>query len=273
MHHLHAPALLSAPVGPQAPNHRDDVRTVQCLLQRQAAAGGVVLPHGPLTRDGRFGPRTHAALAAFQLAALPHLPANGRADPASPTLTALCAVIPAEINLIHLELLYLNAPAEALAALGPALLATLRARDMTTPLRQAHFLAQVGHESGELRYREELADGRAYEGRADLGNTQPGDGPRFKGRGLIQLTGRANYAAYGRDLGRMEELLDQPQRVAEDPALCVDVAGWYWAIKKINMLADQDDFPGITRRINGGNNGAADRLRLLRRARKLLGAA
>src|SRR5512134_1807593 len=71
------------------------------------------------------------------------------------------------------------------------------ANDINTPLRIAHFLAQLGHESGDLRYSEELASGIAYEGRLDLGNTQPGDGMRFKGRGLIQLTGRANYTRYG----------------------------------------------------------------------------
>ncbi|MCX7219989.1 MAG: glycoside hydrolase family 19 protein, partial [Burkholderiales bacterium] len=75
--------------------------------------------------------------------------------------------------------------------------ATMLEFNINTPLRLASFLAQVGHESGQLKYLKELASGDAYEGRKDLGNTQAGDGVRFKGRGLIQITGRANYKACG----------------------------------------------------------------------------
>ncbi len=145
-------------------------------------------------------------------------------------------------------------------------------RAIDSPLRQAHFLAQIGHESGELRFREEIASGEAYEGRADLGNTQPGDGRRFKGRGLIQLTGRANYAEYGRAINREAELLAKPELVASDPELCVDVAGWFWAKRGLNELADRDELTAITRRINGGLNGLEDRRRLYQRAKSLLGA-
>jgi putative chitinase len=146
------------------------------------------------------------------------------------------------------------------------------ARQIDTHLRRAHFLAQVGCESGELRFMEEIASGQDYEGRRDLGNTQPGDGQRFKGRGLIQLTGRANYTEYGRALGREAEVLAYPELVATDKALCADLAGWYWAKRELNALADRDDLTAVTRRVNGGLNGLEERRRLLQRAKALLGA-
>lgn len=138
-----------------------------------------------------------------------------------------------------------------------------------TPLRQAAFLAQVGHESGQLRYLEELASGAAYEGREDLGNTNPGDGVRFKGRGLIQITGRANYAACGRALGM--DLVNDPDRLSS-PRLAVRSAGWFWKGHGLNELADMPDFIKITRRINGGTNGLAERQALYAKAKTVLGA-
>lgn len=134
--------------------------------------------------------------------------------------------------------------------------------EINTPLRQAHFLAQILHESGSLRYNEELASGSAYEGRKNLGNTQPGDGIKFKGRGLMQLTGRANYKAYGQFIG--VDLEAHPELVATTYA--VDVAGWFWAIKHLNELADANDITAITKRINGGLNGFADRKQFFERA-------
>lgn len=148
--------------------------------------------------------------------------------------------------------------------LTPWIEATMARYDIdANPLRQAHFLAQIGHESGELRYREEIASGAAYEGRRDLGNTRRGDGVRFKGRGLICCTGRANYAEYDafRDLQGL--LLREPERVAADPELCCDVAGWYWHMRSLARYADHDDLRGLTHRVNGGYNGLRDRQRLL----------
>lgn len=151
----------------------------------------------------------------------------------------------------------------------PHLLVGMAGRAIITPLRIAHFLAQLGHESGQFRYVEELASGAAYEGRTDLGNTQPGDGVRFKGRGLIQLTGRANYAAYGTAIHR--DLLADPTPVATDPALAVDAACWFWNSRGLNAPADADDLERITRRVNGGLNGLADRRAILARAKVALG--
>jgi putative chitinase len=134
----------------------------------------------------------------------------------------------------------------------------------------AHLLAQVGHESGDLRFSEEIASGAAYEGRADLGNTQPGDGPRFKGRGLIQLTGRANYTAFGRDRNRDFITPENYRLIATDPNLAVDVAGWFWVKHGLNAFADADNVREITRRINGGFNGLDDRTARLARAKFFL---
>ncbi len=134
---------------------------------------------------------------------------------------------------------------------------------ITTKPRQAAFLAQLGHESGSLRYMEEIASGAAYEGRRDLGNTQPGDGRRFKGRGPIQLTGRANYAAASKALGI--DLINNPSRAA-DPDVGFRIATWFWQTRGLNALADQGNFDAITKRINGGYNGKADRDAYHRRA-------
>lgn len=140
----------------------------------------------------------------------------------------------------------------------PHLNAAMREFGITTPARQAAFLAQLAHESGELRYMEEIASGVAYEGRLDLGNVHPGDGRRFKGRGPIQLTGRANYARYGKRLG--VDLLHDPER-ATAPDLAFRIAACYWHDHGLNALADAGRFTEITRRINGGQNGAKSRAR------------
>lgn len=138
--------------------------------------------------------------------------------------------------------------------------------DIDTPARQAAFLAQIAHESGSLRYVRELASGAAYEGRKDLGNTEPGDGVRFKGRGLIQITGRANYAECGVALSL--PLLDQPT-LLEEPINAALSAAWFWDSRGLNALADNGDFERITRRINGGLNGQTDRLAYYVRAQQV----
>lgn len=140
--------------------------------------------------------------------------------------------------------------------------------EINTPLRRAAFLAQLAHESGELKYMEEIASGEAYEGRANLGNNQPGDGKRYKGRGPIQLTGRANYRKAGEALGL--DLEGNPERVA-DPEVGCQVAGWFWSTRKLNALADQRDFREITRKVNGGFRGLEKREAYYVTAKKVLG--
>ena len=135
-------------------------------------------------------------------------------------------------------------------------------------LRFAHFLAQLAHESGNFRYMEEIASGAAYEGRKDLGNTQPGDGKRFKGRGPIQLTGRANYRKYGQQLGIDFE--NNPAIVAI-PSVGLLVACKFWSDNGLNELADKDDVVSITKRINGGTNGLADRKAKLELIKGMMG--
>lgn len=148
------------------------------------------------------------------------------------------------------------------------LLETMAAYGIDTWLRQVHFLAQVLHESGRLRWLEELwgptPAQQRYDNHRYLGNTQPGDGYRFRGRGLIQLTGRANYQAYADAIGI--DVVRQPHLVAEPP-LAADVAGWFWDANGLSRLADADDVRAVTRRINGGTNGLADRRRLLKAAK------
>ena len=145
----------------------------------------------------------------------------------------------------------------------PAIRAAMAEFDINTPARQAAFLAQIGHESGGLHWTVEIWGPTSaqlrYEGRKDLGNTQPGDGYKFKGRGLIQTTGRANYAATGAALG--VELVYHPELLAE-PELAARSAAWYWQSRGLNELADVGDFRRITLRVNGGLNGLADRLAL-----------
>lgn len=133
--------------------------------------------------------------------------------------------------------------------------------------RETHFLAQVAHESGAFQYVREIASGAAYEGRADLGNTEPGDGTRFRGRGLIQITGRANYASCGAALGL--DLLDNPV-LLELPVNAARSAGWFWQSHGLNALADNGDARAITRRINGGLNGLQDRMSYLQLAQDRL---
>jgi predicted chitinase len=138
---------------------------------------------------------------------------------------------------------------------------------ITSYLREAAFLAQLAHESAELRFMEEIASGAAYEGRKDLGNTQPGDGTRYKGRGPIQLTGRANYKKFSDLLGL--DLINNPT-IAATPEVGFRVAGLFWQSHGLNELADQRQFETITRRINGGLNGQPDRLMYYERAKKVL---
>jgi putative chitinase len=161
-----------------------------------------------------------------------------------------------------------SADLDQVTRLYPHIVATLAEFDLTTPLRQAHFLAQLCHESGSFNYLEELASGEDYEWRDDLGNVEAGDGVRFKGRGLIQITGRTNYGDCGEALG--VDLLANPTRLADDDLACRS-AGWFWGTRDLSSFADRDDVDSITYRINGGYNGYDDRLYYLGSAKEVLG--
>ena len=136
-----------------------------------------------------------------------------------------------------------------------------------TPLRMAHFLAQCAHETAGFTHMAEMASGAAYENNAVLGNTQPGDGRRFKGRGLLQLTARANYQAYAPSRFCNGDLMSQPEWLEKFPG-AVKSAMWYWWSRSLNTFADRDDVLTITRRINGGTNGLKQRRAYLAQAKK-----
>jgi putative chitinase len=219
--------------------------------------------------DGRIGPGTLKAIQAFETTVMKLPQSDAMIAPGDATIAALLKGLPAGPSREKLSLVMpLALPARIDRYYDP-LVAGMKKYDITSPLRMAHFLAQIAHESGSFRFAEELADGSAYEGRRDLGNIQPGDGVRFKGRGLIQLTGRANYTAYSKDTG--VDYVAKPQLVASDPLVAVDVACWFWNRKGLSKLADKDDVKAVTKLINGGFNGLDDRISYLVRAKALLG--
>jgi putative chitinase len=249
-------------VGPDQPNAHADVRILQRLLNGQPADPGLV-------EDGLYGRNTWGALVATR----PDGDDRAPVTPGGDDLGRLLAGLPAGAGRVRFGCVFAEAASDRLARFHPAIAAAMADAQIDTPLRRAHFLAQIAHESGGLRWLEELASGQAYEGRADLGNDQPGDGVRFKGRGLIQLTGRANYTAFARALGRdLTSSAEAAAQVAEDPDLCVRAATWFWSENGLNPLADADDLEAVTRRINGGLNGLADRAKYLARAKAVFPA-
>ena len=171
-------------------------------------------------------------------------------------------------------------PARIANFIGP-LNDTMNEFAITTPARQAAFLAQIGHESGSLKYVREIADGSAYDDRASLGNNRPEaialakaagttTGRYYKGRGLIQITGYTNYLACSRALCCDDSLVSNPAALERADLACRS-AGWYWDSRRLNAFADAGQFETITRKINGGLNGQADRLAHYERAKQVLG--
>lgn len=127
---------------------------------------------------------------------------------------------------------------------------------INTKLRQAAFIAQILHETEDFKYTEEVASGKKYEGRKDLGNTEKGDGERYKGCGCIMITGRANYAAASKGLG--VDFVTHP-KLLKEPQYAVQSACWWWTTHHLNQFADNGNFQGITKKIDGGYNGYRDR--------------
>ncbi|MBR2239965.1 MAG: glycoside hydrolase family 19 protein [Bacilli bacterium] len=170
---------------------------------------------------------------------------------------------------------------------------------INTPLRLAHFLAQVLHESGHLKYKSEnlnysaqallkvfpkyfktTADAnayarqpvkianRVYANRMGNGNEASGEGWKYRGRGLLQITGRSNYEQCGKYIN--SDLMHYPDSILGDPDLNVKVACWYWTTRNLNQFADNDDIVTITKKINGGLNGLQDRTTVLQKAKLIL---
>jgi putative chitinase len=132
----------------------------------------------------------------------------------------------------------------------------MRDFEINTRLRIAGFLSQVAQESGSLVYVKELASGKAYEGRVDLGNDKPGDGVKYAGKGLIQVTGKLNYTscskALAMDFVSKPELLELPEWAAKS-------AGWFWKTHGLNEISDTGDIKAITKRVNGGYTALNER--------------
>jgi len=133
--------------------------------------------------------------------------------------------------------------------------------------REAAFLATIIHESGHFRYTREIASGVAYEGREDLGNIHKGDGVKFKGRGLIQITGRRNYEQISNEFGI--DFVKNPH-LLEEPEWAVKSACWWWQSNGLNEIADKGDFQKVTRRVNGGLTGWAERSKWYALAKSVL---
>jgi len=131
------------------------------------------------------------------------------------------------------------------------------------------FIAQVAHESGSFHYLKEIASGKAYEGRKNLGNVHPGDGVKYKGRGYIQITGRINYTAFMKWLGGAPDVVDNPALV-ERPHLAMLATVWFWTTRGCNELAESGNFQALTKKINGGLNGYADRYKMYQIAKEVL---
>ena len=225
-----------------------------------------------IAADGVYGEVTERAVRNFQ--GQNGLTVDGIAGPATmgklPPNPDSSVIIGRPVTAAQLRQILPNAGNRADTFVGP-LNAAMQKYQINTPARQAAFLAQIGHESGQLRYVREIwgptPAQKRYEGRKDLGNTQPGDGKRFMGRGLIQLTGRANYTKYAKLLNL--PLVENPE-LLEEPINAALSAAAYWDQNNLNALADAGRFNDITQRINGGQNGAADRRALWGRAKKVL---
>ena len=236
---------------------------VRALQQRLNALGFDVG-----SADGDFGPKTEAGVRAFQDSR--GLVVDGIVGPQ--TWIALGVhpepVSPgAAITVEKLRQIMPNLSSSRASECLPHLERAMAEAAIDNRMRKAAFLAQLAHESAELRYFEELMDGSEYENRRDLGNTHPGDGRRYKGRGPIQLTGRANYRSAGLALGI--DLEGNPQRAA-DLDVGFRVAAWFWMSHNLNALADAGEFNLITRKINGALNGIESRRKYYHRALAVL---
>jgi putative chitinase len=259
---------IAGSVGRGARNDLADVAAVQILLNsNHGRIGDPSLPR--LNPDGRIGPNTLRGIEMFETRVMKLPQSDQLIVPGDATIQALLAGLQPGPTKEKLAIVLPLASNNRIELYYEPLKAGMTKYGITTALQAAHFVAQLGHESMSFLYSEEIASGAAYEGRTDLGNTQPGDGKRYKGRGLIQLTGRANYAAYSKYTGI--DYLARPELVSTDPVVAVDVSCWFWKDRGVDKLAEKDDVKAVTRRINGGFNGLDDRMHNLSRAKAVLG--
>ena len=145
---------------------------------------------------------------------------------------------------------------------------------INTPERIRHFMSQCAHESANGRYTREIASGEAYNGRGDLGNVYPGDGPKYKGGGYIQLTGRSNYQSFSDYMGD-PEIMNQGCSYVADNYPWSSAAYWWYShgmneyVDGLSGLSDSEAVSRVTRRVNGGYNGLSDRQNKYQRAKSV----
>lgn len=235
---------------------KDQVKTIQ----QDLITLGLLQP--PV--DGIPGPNTHRAWAQFKRAAK-HINLDCVGTESLADLTHAVSLLDQDakhVSKVQAEAIFGRAITTAqLKDLNDC----LERFEINTPKRICHFLAQVAHETGGLRWLTELASGKAYEGRKDLGNTQSGDGVKFKGAGALQLTGRANYQAFANRIQDQNVMLGHVYLAQTYPFTS---AGWFWETRKLNKLCDQGaSVSEITRIINGGLNGLNDRVSYYNKAK------
>ena len=259
--------------------------------------------------DGKFGPGTEKAVKQFQQSA--GLKDDGIVG--NDTYKALDAAISkgnnsqtdsesqkTSLSEQQLQQIMPQASSANIDRYYQPLLSVTTSYNIDTPLRLAHFIAQIAHESGSLRYTEENLNysasalrsvfgkyfktddeanayarqpekiaNRVYANRMGNGDEASGEGWKYRGRGLIQLTGKENYSNFGKSV--IQDLITNPDPLAKDPTTAVEGACWYWDNRKLNQYADQDDIVTITKKINGGLNGLEDRKAFLVRAKQVMG--
>ena len=223
-----------------------------------------------LTPDGSFGPKTESAVKNWQTKN--GLKSDGIVGEVTWSKMFNTEVIKEDIIItsetnLNIDKLKGKIPDNVLSQISE----TAKKFNITSNLRLAHFLAQCAHESGNWKYRLEIASGSAYEGRKDLGNTEKGDGVKFKGRGYIQLTGRANYSKFSKFIG--EDCVSNPNLVSDKYPLAS--AGFFFDSNKLWSICDlgstDDIVTKVTKRVNGGTNGLSDRLKHFKTYWNLIG--
>jgi len=255
-------------VGTSGSNKKLDVKIIQAALNLSQSSAFKLT--GNLIVDGSIGKKTIAAIELFQAEVVGMEKPDGRIDPNGTSLKRLKESAQKGLSLDALIAIMGPGNTTVVSGYHSLLNNQLPLYGINTSLRTAHFLAQVGHESMSFTYTEEIASGSAYEGRKDLGNTERGDGIRFKGRGLIQLTGRKNYSDYAEYACLNLMTKGNERLVSLNPIYALDVALWFWDKRKLNTFADKDDLRAITKRVNGGYNGLTDRQEYLDRAKFFL---
>ncbi len=255
-------------VGLHGLNQFTDVKMVQALLNENL---DLLDATEPLEVDGHIGKGTNDRIGEFQSQVMKIAKPDKKVDPGGHTLEELRAGLTEDLTQNKMKGIMPRATDALLDRYYDLIVDTMPDYEINTPLRIAHFLAQVGVECGDLRWMQELDSGEYLNGNDDLGNTEPGDGPRFKGRGLLQFTGRLNYTAYGDYCDRDFLTGTTSALIATDANLAVDSACWYWTtLKNVNPLADADNVHAVTHKVNGGYNDLEERTAHLRRAKCLL---